>query len=319
MCDFVLKEWHSVTRLDVIWDDYRADSLKLGARLKRGSGVRRKVTPTTPIPRNWHEFLRNDENKKELFNMLSEKLVKREVDLEIIATNGNRVLSNATQKKFHNLQPCTHEEADTRIFLHAKDASQAGLKSIVIRTVDLDVVVLSTANFHKLDLDYLWILFGTGKNVEFIPIHILARELGISKSASLPFFHALTGCDNTSSFAGYGKKSAWQTFIRNPEFTCTFQELSEMPEDPSNCIERVDKFVVLMYDKSSSQTSVDAARKELFTKKKRFFDRLPPTRAALHQHILRSAYLYSRLLLGSVLGPRANSSGPPIVGLEENI
>ena len=66
--------------------------------------------------------------------------------------------------------------------------------------------------------------------------------------------------------------------------------MSEMPKDASNCMENVEKFVVLMYDKSSSNSSVDVACKELFTKKRRFFDRLPPTRATLYQHVLRSAY-----------------------------
>lgn len=49
-------------------------------------------------------------------------------------------------------------------------------------------------------------------------------------------------------------------------------------------------FVVLLYDRTSSLEHVNEARKELFTKKSRTIDRLPPTQAALIQHIKRAAY-----------------------------
>ena len=29
-------------------------------------------------------------------------------------------------------------------------------------------------------------------------------------------FHALTGCDSTSQFAGKSKKTVWKIFLRNP-------------------------------------------------------------------------------------------------------
>ena len=40
------------------------------------------------------------------------------------------------------MAPCNHEEADSRITLHAADAAH---KKILIRTVDTDVVVLAVA------------------------------------------------------------------------------------------------------------------------------------------------------------------------------
>ncbi|KAG1670639.1 Protein SDA1 [Nymphon striatum] len=33
---------------------------------------------------------------------------------------------------------------------------------------------------------------------------------------TLPAFHAVTGCDSTSQFAGHGKKKAWQAYIKDP-------------------------------------------------------------------------------------------------------
>ena len=48
-------------------------------------------------------------------------------------------------------------------------------------------------------------------------------------------------------------------------------------------------FVVLMYDKTSDQVSVNA-RKLLFTQKSHSLENLPPTQAALVQHIKRAIY-----------------------------
>ena len=43
----------------------------------------------------------------------------------------------------NNLQPCSHEEADTRIFVHVLDAIEQGHSKVMIRTVDTDVVILA--------------------------------------------------------------------------------------------------------------------------------------------------------------------------------
>lgn len=60
------------------------------------------------------------------------------------------------------------------------------------------------------------------------------------------------------------------------------------------CIEQwiplVERFIVLLYDQTCSLESVNEARKQLFTQKNRTIDRLPPTQAALIEHIKRAAY-----------------------------
>ena len=48
------------------------------------------------------------------------------------------------------------------------------------------------------------------------------------KSANLPLFHALTGCDTVSSFAGIGKKTAWAAWNVYPEVTDAFVELMQI-------------------------------------------------------------------------------------------
>ena len=62
------------------------------------------------------------------------------------------------------------EEADERIFVHLKYVSREHT-SIIIKTVDSDVVLIAIVNFHQLvPLNELWIEFGAGKSLSFIPI-----------------------------------------------------------------------------------------------------------------------------------------------------
>ena len=51
----------------------------------------------------------------------------------------------------------------------------SGFKSLVIRTVDTDVVVLAVAHFQGLpNVEQLWIAFVTGKDFRYIPIPEIA-------------------------------------------------------------------------------------------------------------------------------------------------
>ena len=89
---YVLKQLNSAKRVDIVWDVYREDSLKKAARENRGSGQRRKVTPTTRIPSDWKGFLRVDDNKTELFKFLAEQVIpttsRRKGDLQHIGGKG---------------------------------------------------------------------------------------------------------------------------------------------------------------------------------------------------------------------------------------
>ena len=105
-------------------------------------------------------------------------------------------------------------------------------------------------------------------------------------------FHAFTGCDTVSSFGGRGKKTAWDTWKAFDNVTRAFCALATTPSADAidDWMEPLERFVVLMYDRTSSQESVNQARKELFTKKGRAIDGLPPMQAALIQHTKRAAY-----------------------------
>ena len=73
---YVVRQLQHVSRLHLVWDSYRADSLKASTREQRGKGVRRRVVDSAVIPGNWQSFLRVDSNKVELFSYLSTMLAE---------------------------------------------------------------------------------------------------------------------------------------------------------------------------------------------------------------------------------------------------
>ena len=159
------------------------------------------------------------------------------------------ILLNTPDADTSRLSPCTHEEADTRLLLHAADAATDGCRRIMLRTVDTDVVVLCTSLFEQMNLTELWILFGTGKTRRLIPAHTIAQTLGPQKAMSLLMFHAFTGCDQTSFFLNRGKKTAWNTVKVFTEVVDAFESLSKVPPSEQQLKDQmpiIERFFVLI-------------------------------------------------------------------------
>ncbi|CAB3995762.1 Hypothetical predicted protein, partial [Paramuricea clavata] len=201
----------------------------------------------------------------ELFEFLSSKVADCSISPEcsVHITAGEHVTCVG---RLIEMSSCNHEEADTRIVVHVKHALENGAKSIQVRTVDTDVVVALTGVFHDLsqinaDLD-LWVAFG---------------------------------CDTTSAFGGKGKKSFWQSWNAYEEVTDAFVHLAishpfEHLDLHSESFQRIERLVVVVYDKTSNAKNVCSARMELFSQKSQAVDKIPPTQNALLQHIWRAVY-----------------------------
>ena len=61
----------------------------------------------------------------------------------------------------------THEEADTRILLHTKDAQLHGFERVVIVCRDTDVLVLLVHFKHHLPRE-IWFMSGTKKDPKYV-------------------------------------------------------------------------------------------------------------------------------------------------------
>ena len=99
---------------------------------------------------------------------------------------------------------------------------------------------------------------------------------------------AISGCDTTSAFWGTGKKSFWQAWMAFEEVTDTFVYLASHPFEPldSNCenFRKIERLIVLVYDKTSTSLSINQTRRELFCLKNITMERMPPMQKALLQH-----------------------------------
>lgn len=188
---YIARQLQSVKQVDLVWDVYKEGSLKKATRERRGTGQRRQVTMSTRIPTDWKGFLRNDENKDELFLLLASYVVSMDIpcDKELYTTAGESVLSSKNRMDLTSLAPCTHEEADTRLMVHVLDASLCGHRRIMIRTNDTDVVVLA-ASIVNIPAEELWVAYGTGKHLQNIAAHAIASSLRRERAVVFPMFHA---------------------------------------------------------------------------------------------------------------------------------
>ena len=101
-----------------------------------------------------------------------------------------------------------------------------------------------------------------------------------------------------------GEKTAWETWKACDEVTdevttafCALAGTSTV-STVDNHMDPLERFVVLLFDRTSSQEHVNEARKHLFTQSGRSIEVIPPTREALRQHIKTAAYQ-----AGFLLGP----------------
>ena len=82
-------------------------------------------------------------------------------------------VSTSADTNLDFISPCSHEEADTRIFLHVDHAASEGHRNILLISCDSDVVKLSVRVYVKLQhkLDELWIEFETKQYRRYNIIH----------------------------------------------------------------------------------------------------------------------------------------------------
>lgn len=136
----------------------------------------------------------------------------------IYSTSGLNVLSTlSSQENMERLAPCSHEEAYTRLLIHTLDAQRCGHQRIKIRSNDTDVVVLAVSSFHTIQAERLWVSYGTGKTLKYLPIHDIAPSLSKEEADALPLFHAITGCDTVSFFVAVekGLHGKYGVYIQN--------------------------------------------------------------------------------------------------------
>jgi hypothetical protein len=126
----------------------------------------------------------------------------------------------------------------------------------------------------------------------FLPIHELSSSLSEITCRVLPAAHALSGCDTTSSFFGIGKKLVYEIL---KDAASDFHDLGNLGDpDKDVAFSCSLRFVARLYNQkksfASSHHNINKLWVKLATSRDASLVRLPPSEAALRQHILRASF-----------------------------
>lgn len=292
------------TRADFVSDQYPDLSIKSAERDKRstaGVQIIKISHAAQKLPKQMKKFLASGKNKEELiaFCFQSWKKLPPELFDDIILY----ITYKSTCHKLQNLSGilvdenvatlnCDHEEADTRMFLHAAHASQS-YKNIIIKSPDTDVLVLAISLIENINA-HLFISYGTLKSMKIYDINVIYQTLGSDVSKALIGVHVYTGCDSVSSFKGKSKVKAYKAMTDSKEYIAAFQALGMSWEISNNLISQLESFTCLIYGQNKC-SDIDNCRYIYLRLGYKNDDMLPPNRDALMKHILRANYQTSVL------------------------
>lgn len=289
-------------RVDIVFDVYREVSIKNVERLKRVSasdGVQYKnILPAFTV-KSWSKLLSVTANKPEIIKFL----VSQWTTEAFRGRLGNRIMYVTNEDKCWRLDAsrceivpeleCNHEEADTRMILHARHAGG----TCVIHSDDTDVFVLLIA--HSRHLGKCYIKKGRGAKTRIIELSIVVNNLekqldqGIDKYSFLKALigvHAITGCDTISSFSGKGKWKAVQLLQRNERYVRAMASIGEEWAVAEETFNGTEALVCQLYGKKCQ--SVNVLRYEIHCARggKVEPEALPPCESSLRLHVTRANY-----------------------------
>lgn len=286
---------YGASRVDCVGDRYDAVSIKCLERARRNQSRTSQSYVITraeqKLPVQWAVFLKSGENKQSLQTFLTKQFQTCLSPTSITVTTA--LESEADTLYYTPGQPTTvtrapllnsdHEEADTRLLLHAKDCSRS-FKTVVVWSPDTDVAVIGIGLAESLTCD---LLFATGTRNSKRLISLTEIALSIKPVAEvLPAFHALTGCDTTSSFYGKGKKTAYNIVTGKTAHVDSLRAVGDdfaIDKLPSG----IEELVCELYGAKAS--TINEARFQIF-KNGGSEKLLPPTNDALLQHVKRAKY-----------------------------
>ena len=208
----LLVKYNDLQDLHIIVDRYDVpSSLKSATRVKRQRGhapIYYRITDSTHIAKvPVKKLLARSKTKGELTTFLAKNVKDNANGRQVVVAWGTEC--EATQRDVRHLRS-TQEEADTKIILHALNASAQGTTQLSIYSPDTDVLVLALRRYPDLCSNYCFVTGSSSRRV--INLKSIADALGPTKTAALPALHALTGAHVTGSFSGKGKATCWDAF-----------------------------------------------------------------------------------------------------------
>ena len=121
------------------------------------------------------------ENRTDIAGFLSKSLQTRAETLpreqELVTGGGyqNELKTTSNRCEVPHLSS-NHEEADTRIIIHALVAARDGYDRIVIKCQDTEVLLLLIYHIGQLHID-VWMMAGTFKKTKLHLVHSIAQKI----------------------------------------------------------------------------------------------------------------------------------------------
>ena len=304
---------HGCKEVHFVVDRYLDTSIKSNERQNRSSKYQGAASIKIygghqHVPRQWKKFLAVADNKTALLQFIFDSWSKEESDVKIYTTFDVKckklMVGNQSEELVPSLE-CDHEEADTRLLLHALHASST-CDNIIICSPDTDVAVITLALCDHFATKRLFFLTGSGKHKRMLDLTKMQNSLTRKVGSALIGLHCFTGCDSVSAFYGKGKVKAYTLMISNPIYIDMFIELGKefYVADSSSLFTQLQEFVCELYGDHGND--VNESRYRLFCRSSGAEETLPPNKSALLQHAKRACYqaaIYKRALISKMNCP----------------
>lgn len=262
---------YKCNRIDFVTDRYPRVSIKnceRGRRASFGVQVIRINRPDQKLPKQFKKYPSSGENKEELVEFLftawrdCDAGLLRGIDLYVC--HGEMCHRVQVEQDAVVVTPVAelqsdHEEADTRLLLHAKHASPSH-SNVIIKSPGTDVMVLSVAFAIDLGIN-LFLITGSGNFARIINVSKIASVYGHSVCQSILGFHVFTGCDSVSAFKG--KIKGLQLMLDSCDMTEAFHGLGVEWDLSDDTFVILEKFVCHLYGQKNCM-DVNEARYNMF-------------------------------------------------------
>lgn len=311
-------------RVDIVFDQYKSPSIKDYERNLRNEANSMDFNISGPMqvrPTDFNKGLKNIKFKQALVTFLIDHWRQPEmvpfIGQTIINLNYDFCYSyklendNIIQTIDDDLYCENHEEADTKLVYHACQLESELTTNVLIKSCDTDILIIMLGNMENLKCDSLniYMEYGAANKKRTLNLTQLYIELGPTVCTSLPGFHALTGCDYNPSFFKKGKKRPYQLIKQNLDYQKALTDLgnSKIPGLQYETFATLEKLVCELYGHKNI-SDINKVRFEKFcltykskdvnepfqkTVMKYDASNLPPCKAELHQHLLRTQYITS--------------------------
>ena len=162
--------------------------------------------------KDFQQFMHNKENKDELIKRFNDFVEHPEARNHLkvpLTINDRNITKRITRGDVDVTVECNHEEADTRVVLHAFNSEGP----VIVKAKDTNILTLMMYAYALKKPEAIWCM--QIDHNKFVNVGKIAQFLDESTCLQLPAFHSLTGCDTTSYFYRISKTSVFEKARKN--------------------------------------------------------------------------------------------------------